>query len=64
MDTAPSEPGLPTSITGKSNAAAASQRVGVIGLGHMGRAFAHNLIADAHQVVVYDRDPKLSLIHI
>ncbi len=31
--------------------------VGVVGLGHMGSAFALNLIADGHQVVAYDRDP-------
>jgi 3-hydroxyisobutyrate dehydrogenase-like beta-hydroxyacid dehydrogenase len=34
------------------------KRVGVIGLGHMGHAFAVNLVADGHQVSVYDRDPK------
>src|SRR5271170_3538895 len=34
------------------------RRVGVIGLGHMGHAFAVNLIEDGHQVFVYDRDPK------
>ncbi|MBV8456218.1 MAG: NAD(P)-dependent oxidoreductase, partial [Acetobacteraceae bacterium] len=33
-------------------------RVGVVGLGHMGHAFAVNLIEDGHQVSVYDRDPK------
>ena len=33
-------------------------RVGVIGLGHMGHAFAVNLVADGYQVFVYDRDPK------
>jgi 3-hydroxyisobutyrate dehydrogenase-like beta-hydroxyacid dehydrogenase len=33
-------------------------RVGVVGLGHMGHAFAVNLIADGHQVFAYDRDPK------
>ena len=32
--------------------------VGVVGLGHMGHAFAVNLVEDGHQVVVYDRDPK------
>jgi 3-hydroxyisobutyrate dehydrogenase-like beta-hydroxyacid dehydrogenase len=31
------------------------RRVGVIGLGHMGEAFAGNLIADGYQVTVYDR---------
>jgi 3-hydroxyisobutyrate dehydrogenase-like beta-hydroxyacid dehydrogenase len=33
-------------------------RVGVVGLGHMGHAFAVNLVEDGHQVVVYDRDPE------
>src|SRR5271157_3257728 len=32
--------------------------VGVIGLGHMGHAFAVNLVADGYEVFVYDRDPK------
>jgi 3-hydroxyisobutyrate dehydrogenase-like beta-hydroxyacid dehydrogenase len=31
------------------------RRAGVIGLGHMGEAFARNLIADGYQVTVYDR---------
>ena len=34
------------------------RRVGVVGLGHMGHAFAVNLIEDGHEVSVYDRDPK------
>ena len=34
------------------------RRVGVVGLGHMGHAFAVNLVADGHQVFAYDRDPK------
>jgi 3-hydroxyisobutyrate dehydrogenase-like beta-hydroxyacid dehydrogenase len=34
------------------------QRIGVIGLGHMGSDFAGNLIADGYQVTVYDRDEK------
>ncbi len=34
------------------------RRVGVVGLGHMGHAFAVNFIEDGHQVFVYDRDPK------
>jgi 3-hydroxyisobutyrate dehydrogenase-like beta-hydroxyacid dehydrogenase len=33
------------------------RRVGVVGLGHMGHAFAVNLVEDGHQVFVYDRDP-------
>jgi len=32
-------------------------RVGVVGLGHMGSAFAANLVEDGYQVSVYDRDP-------
>jgi 3-hydroxyisobutyrate dehydrogenase-like beta-hydroxyacid dehydrogenase len=36
----------------------AIKSVGVVGLGHMGHAFAVNLVEDGHQVVVYDRDPK------
>jgi 3-hydroxyisobutyrate dehydrogenase-like beta-hydroxyacid dehydrogenase len=34
------------------------RRIGVVGLGHMGHAFAVNLIEDSHEVFVYDRDPK------
>jgi len=34
------------------------QRIGVIGLGHMGSDFAGNLIADGYQVTVYDRIEK------
>ena len=34
------------------------QRIGVVGLGHMGSDFAGNLIADGYQVTVYDRDEK------
>src|ERR1700761_7527532 len=32
--------------------------VGVVGLGHMGHAFAANLLEDGYQVLVHDRDPK------
>ena len=32
-------------------------RVGVVGLGHMGHAFAVNLVEDGYRVLVYDRDP-------
>lgn len=35
-----------------------ARHVGVVGLGHMGHAFAVNLIKDGHRVSVYDRDPK------
>ena len=34
------------------------RRVGVVELGHMGQAFAANLIADGHQVFVWDRNPE------
>lgn len=34
-------------------------RVGVVGLGHMGRAFAENLLADGRSVTVFDRKPDL-----
>jgi 3-hydroxyisobutyrate dehydrogenase-like beta-hydroxyacid dehydrogenase len=34
------------------------RNIGVVGLGHMGDAFASNLIADGYQVAVYDRDEK------
>jgi len=36
----------------------AIRRVGVVGLGHMGHAFAVNLIEDGYQVFASDRDPK------
>jgi 3-hydroxyisobutyrate dehydrogenase-like beta-hydroxyacid dehydrogenase len=36
----------------------AIKRVGVVGLGHMGHAFAANLIEDGYQVFAYDRDPR------
>ena len=39
-----------------------NRRVGVVGLGHMGHAFAVNLVSDGHQVLVYDRDPKRAAV--
>jgi len=39
-------------------AAFAIRTVGVVGLGHMGHAFATNLIQDGYQVLVHDTDPK------
>ncbi len=36
----------------------AIRRIGVVGLGHMGSAFAENLIADGYQMTVYDRNEK------
>ena len=32
------------------------KRVGVVGLGHMGHAFAVNLLQDGYEVLAYDRD--------
>jgi 3-hydroxyisobutyrate dehydrogenase-like beta-hydroxyacid dehydrogenase len=32
------------------------KRIGVVGLGHMGGNFAHNLVADGYRVTVYDRN--------
>ena len=34
------------------------RRADVVGLGHIGHAFAVNLVEDSHQVSVHDRDPK------
>jgi len=34
------------------------RRIGVVGLGNMGMAFAANFIADGHQVMVWDRNPE------
>ena len=36
----------------------AVKRVGVVGLGHMGHAFAANLVQDGHEVLAYDRDAQ------
>jgi 3-hydroxyisobutyrate dehydrogenase-like beta-hydroxyacid dehydrogenase len=38
--------------------ASAVKRVGVVGLGHMGHAFAVNLLQDGYQVLAYDRDAQ------
>jgi 3-hydroxyisobutyrate dehydrogenase-like beta-hydroxyacid dehydrogenase len=42
----------------QASAVFAVRRVGVVGLGHMGHAFAANLIEDGYEVSVYDRNPK------
>jgi 3-hydroxyisobutyrate dehydrogenase-like beta-hydroxyacid dehydrogenase len=49
-----------TAVTGEPSKPAefVITRVGVVGLGHMGHAFAVNLVEDGYQVLVYDRDPK------
>ena len=36
----------------------AIKRVGVVGLGHMGHAFAVNLLQDGYEVLAYDRDAQ------
>jgi 3-hydroxyisobutyrate dehydrogenase-like beta-hydroxyacid dehydrogenase len=45
-------------LQGQAHIGFVARRVGVVGLGHMGHAFAVNLVEDGHQVLVYDRDPK------
>src|SRR6266436_5163343 len=49
-----------TAITGEPSGPAefVIRRVGVVGLGHMGYAFAFNLVEDGYQISVYDRDLK------
>jgi 3-hydroxyisobutyrate dehydrogenase-like beta-hydroxyacid dehydrogenase len=42
----------------RESAAFVIGRVGVIGLGHMGHAFAANLVEDGSQVLVYDPAPE------
>jgi 3-hydroxyisobutyrate dehydrogenase-like beta-hydroxyacid dehydrogenase len=37
------------------------KRVGVVGLGHMGHAFAVNLVQDGYEVLAYDRDLKRAM---
>jgi 3-hydroxyisobutyrate dehydrogenase-like beta-hydroxyacid dehydrogenase len=46
------------SSAGQAPAGFLVRRVGVVGLGHMGHAFAVNLVEDGYQVSVYDRDPS------
>jgi prephenate dehydrogenase len=49
-----------TTVTGEPSGLAefVIRRIGAVGLGHMGHAFAVNLVEDGYQVSVYDRDPK------
>jgi 3-hydroxyisobutyrate dehydrogenase-like beta-hydroxyacid dehydrogenase len=42
----------------KGRADLIQRRIGVVGLGHMGVAFAANFVADGHQVLVWDRNPE------
>jgi 3-hydroxyisobutyrate dehydrogenase-like beta-hydroxyacid dehydrogenase len=37
---------------------AATVRIGIVGLGRMGEAFARNLLADRHKVLAFDRSPE------
>jgi len=46
----------PATLSDKDAAPAALQ-TGVVGLGHMGGAFARNLLADGFRVLAFDRDP-------
>ncbi|MBV8398939.1 MAG: NAD(P)-dependent oxidoreductase [Acetobacteraceae bacterium] len=43
----------------RSDADGQQADVGVIGLGHMGDAFAQNLMADGHRVMVFDRRSEI-----
>jgi 3-hydroxyisobutyrate dehydrogenase-like beta-hydroxyacid dehydrogenase len=45
----------------KGSPGAAVKRLGVVGLGHMGHAFAANLIQDGYEVTVYDRDRQRAM---
>ena len=40
------------------NLPVALKHVGVVGLGHMGHAFAVNLLQDGYPVLAYDRDAR------
>lgn len=42
----------------QTSSPSAIKRVGVVGIGHMGHAFAVNLVEDGYEVLAYDRDPK------
>lgn len=54
---APTEPAKPA-VEQHKPAAFVIRSIGVVGLGHMGGAFAINLIEDGYQVSVHDRDSK------
>lgn len=45
-------------LQGQELTASAVKRIGVIGLGHMGHAFAANLVEDGYEVLAYDRESK------
>jgi 3-hydroxyisobutyrate dehydrogenase-like beta-hydroxyacid dehydrogenase len=46
------------------NTAPVKRRVGIVGLGHMGTAFAANFVADGHNVLAWDRDPQHVAAHL
>ena len=54
---APAEPAK-AAVERHRSAAFVIRSIGVVGLGHMGHAFATNLIEDEYRVLVYDRDPR------
>ena len=50
-------------VTPAESPASAIRRVGVVGIGRMGEAFARNLMADGYQVMVHDRsEARTSLL--
>src|ERR1700761_4847555 len=49
-----------TDMSSSNGSQHAVKTVGVIGLGHMGHAFASNLVADGYSVIAFDRDPRLA----
>ena len=55
----PATPPHPASARPPSEALAGT-RLGVLGLGHMGHAFAANLIADGASLTVFDHKPELA----
>jgi 3-hydroxyisobutyrate dehydrogenase-like beta-hydroxyacid dehydrogenase len=53
-----SDPSGPIAEPPASMAGSVIKSIGVVGLGHMGHAFATNLVEDGYQVLVHDRDPQ------
>jgi 3-hydroxyisobutyrate dehydrogenase-like beta-hydroxyacid dehydrogenase len=44
-------------LNGDAILSSQARRIGVVGLGHMGEAFARNLLSDGHRVQAFDRNP-------
>jgi len=44
-------------LQGQERTGSVVERIGVVGLGHMGHAFAANLVEDGYEVLAYDREP-------